>query len=163
MLRCMTPTSSLLHFPEGYGTPTVTLAWPAVHARLAQTAHYWLATTRPDGRPHVVPTDGLWSDEGLHFGGHAATVHLRNLGANPLAAVHLPDPAAAVIVEGRASWVVPTAASARALAAASKKKYGWGSSYEGGVWLLRPVRVLAWTALHRDATRFTFGPAPPAG
>jgi hypothetical protein len=163
----MTPTAELIHFPEGYGTPTVTLAWPAVRSRLVAAEQYWLATTRPDGRPHVVPTDGLWTDEGFHFGGHEATVHLRNLGANPAAALHLPDAVAAVIVEGTAAWVVPSRAAARTLAAASKAKYGWGGSYVGGVWLLRPVRVLAWTALNRDATRFTFrggpGPAPPGG
>jgi hypothetical protein len=183
-----TPTGSLIHFPEGYGNPTVTLAWADVEARLVAAEHYWLATTRPDGRPHVVPTDGVWTADGFYFGGHADTVHVRNLraglgahdrpagaavgerrpGAAPDdqpagAAAHdqRTGAAAAVIVEGVAAWVVPSKGAARELAAASKAKYGWGSaaSYAGGVWLLRPRRVLAWNVLFRDATRFTF-PAP---
>ena len=161
MLRGMTPTAELIHFPEGYGTPTVTLAWPDVRARLVAATHYWLATTRPDGRPHAVPSDGIWADEGCYFGGHAATVHLRNLATNPAVSLHLEDATAAVIVEGTAWWVVPSRAAARSLAAASKAKYGWASSYAGGVWLLRPARVLAWNTLFRDATRFTFGGGPP--
>jgi hypothetical protein len=164
MLRAMTPTAELIHLPEGYGNPTVTLAWTEVLGRLTAAERYWLATSRPDGRPHVVPTDGLWTAAGFHFGGHPDTVHLRNLRANPAAAVHLEDALAAVIVEGTAEWTVPSRAGARELAAASKAKYGWGaaSSYADGVWVLRPARVLAWTALNRDATRFTFpgGPAP---
>jgi nitroimidazol reductase NimA-like FMN-containing flavoprotein (pyridoxamine 5'-phosphate oxidase superfamily) len=63
--------------------------------------HYWLATTRPDGRPHVVPLDGLWLDDAWFFGGSAETVKSRNLKANPRAVVHLDDSERAVIVEGR--------------------------------------------------------------
>ena len=163
MLRGMTPTAELIHFPEGYGTPTVTLAWTDVLARLVAAERYWLATTRPDGRPHAVPSDGIWTDEGCYFSGHAATVHIRNLAANPAVSLHLEDATAAVIVEGTAAWVMPSRAAARELAAASKAKYGWGSasSYAGGVWLLRPARVLAWNTLFRDATRFTFAGGPP--
>jgi hypothetical protein len=110
-----------------------------------------------------VPTDGVWADEGCYFSGHAATVHLRNLTLNPAVSLHLEDATAAVIVEGTASWVVPSRAAARSLAAASKAKYGWGqaASYAGGIWLLRPARVLAWNTLFRDATRFTFDAGPP--
>jgi hypothetical protein len=45
-------------------------------------------TTRPSGAPHVVPTDGIWHDENFYFGGHPATVHLRNLEQNQRVAVH---------------------------------------------------------------------------
>jgi Pyridoxamine 5'-phosphate oxidase len=68
--------------------------------------HYWLATTRPDGRPHVVPLDGLWLDDAWFFGGSAETVKYRNLKANPRAVVHLDDSERAVIVEGRCEEIV---------------------------------------------------------
>ena len=42
---------------------TTTLAWPTVRQRLEQAARYWLVTTRPDARAHVVPVDGLWVDD----------------------------------------------------------------------------------------------------
>jgi nitroimidazol reductase NimA-like FMN-containing flavoprotein (pyridoxamine 5'-phosphate oxidase superfamily) len=154
----MEPTAEIINFPEGYGTPTETLAWSDVHARLEEAERYWLATTRADGRPHVVPTDGLWTADGFYFGGHSDTVHMRNLRRDQRAALHLEDAIAAVIVEGTAELIAPSRDDAERLAAASKSKYGWGSidSYLSGVWLLRPTRVLAWNALNRDATRFNF-------
>ena len=120
---------------------------------------YWLVTTRPSGAPHAVPTDGIWHDDHLYFGGHPATIHLRNLEHDHRVVVHLEDATAAVIVEGTAEWVTPSNADAASLAKTSKAKYGWGSSadaYLAGVWRVAPQRVLSWSALHRDATRFTF-------
>jgi len=48
---------------------------------------------------------------------------------------------------------------ARGLAAAAKSKYGYPQSaaeYLTGVWRLQPAKVLAWTQLYVDATRFRF-------
>ena len=153
------PTAELIRFPEGYGTPTVTLAWGDVQARLIAAERYWLVTTRPSGAPHVVPTDGIWHDDHFYFGGHPATIHLVNLEHDRRVVVHLENATAAVIVEGNAEWVTPSTADAKAIARSSKAKYGWGSPMKGylaGVWRVVPQRVLAWEALHRDATRFTF-------
>ena len=82
-----------LELPPAYGTPTTLLAWDTVDARLASAAHYWLVTVRADGRPHTVPTDGVWEDGALYFSGDPATVHLRNLVDRPYAAVHLDEAA----------------------------------------------------------------------
>ena len=150
-----------MRFPPGYGSPDVLLSWPDVSARLEAASHYWLSTVRPDGRPHAVPLDGVWLDDDWYFGGSPETVKQRNLEANPQAVMTLEDAMEAVIVEGRCERLFPTGELARRLAAASKSKYGYGpppTSYaESGVWRLRPQRVLAWTQLPRDATRFTFG------
>ena len=52
---------------DGYGNPP--LEWPRVMESLQQVAalealdpasRYWLATTRPDGRPHVMPVGAVW-------------------------------------------------------------------------------------------------------
>jgi hypothetical protein len=121
--------------------------------------HYALATVRRDGSPHVVPIDGIWFDGGCYFGGDPATVHIRNLRRDGRAALHLEDGDSAVIVEGIAEWTTPLKAAARGLAAASKAKYGYSpsaASYLAGVWRLQPVKVLAWTTLYVDATRFHF-------
>jgi hypothetical protein len=48
---------------------------------------------------------------------------------------------------------------AQRLAAAAEAKYGYpqsAASYQEGVWRLQPVKVLAWTTLYVDATRFRF-------
>jgi hypothetical protein len=153
------PRVEQLAIPPAYGTPSRLLAWDVVDARLGSALHYWLATVRPDGRPHVVPSDGLWVDGRWYFGGSDTTVKHRNLLANPRAVVHLEDAGAAVIVEGTCRMEKPSPEGAAVLAAASEEKYGFGppaSVYLGGVWALGPARVLAWTDLTVDATRFLF-------
>ena len=145
--------------PAEYGTPTRVLDWAGVSARLLAARHYWLATTRPDGRPHVVPHDGLWIDDRWFFGGNPRTVKHANLLANPHAALHLEDGAAAVIVEGRCRIEVPTEAEAEGLVDTSRAKYGFAppvAAYLQGVWVLTPVKALAWNDLTTDATRFDF-------
>ena len=67
--------------------------------------HYWLATVRSDGTPHVVPVDGIWLDGGCYFGGDPATVHIQNLRRDRHATLHLEDGESAVIVEGAAEWI----------------------------------------------------------
>ena len=130
-----------------------------VEQRLVESRHYALATVRRDGSPHVVPVDGIWFDGGCYFGGDPAAVHIRNLRRDARAVLHMEDGDSAVIVEGIAEWTTPSKAAARGLAAASKAKYGYSpsaASYLAGAWRLQPVKVLAWTTLYVDATRFHF-------
>jgi nitroimidazol reductase NimA-like FMN-containing flavoprotein (pyridoxamine 5'-phosphate oxidase superfamily) len=130
-----------------------------VEARLVEATHYWFATVRPDGRPHVVPLDGLWLDNRWYFGGSDKAVRHRNLESNPLATLHLDDPGSAVIVEGTCEFTAPPKKTAERLRAASREKYGYAppvSAYLAGIWTLSPRRVLAWTDLTADATRFLF-------
>jgi nitroimidazol reductase NimA-like FMN-containing flavoprotein (pyridoxamine 5'-phosphate oxidase superfamily) len=160
------PTAEPMVLPVGYGQPSGrTLSWTDVSNRLADAPRYWLATVRPDGRPHVVPTDGLWVDGALWFGG-GDTVHLRNLARNAAAAVHLEDGKRAVIVEGRAAVAVPTEMQAQGLSELSRSKYGFAApagAYAAGVWRLDPIRALAWDDFPRDATRFRFRTARVGG
>lgn len=154
-----TPRAEQLAVPAEYGSPSRLVGWDAVTARLADAKHYWLATVRPDGRPHVVPVDGLWFDDTCYFGGSDKTVWQRNLRSSPVATVHLEDAGSAVIVEGTCRVTTPTQEMAGRLAAGSKEKYGYGppaSTYAAGVWTLSPERVMAWTDLTADATRFVF-------
>ncbi|MEY2476482.1 MAG: hypothetical protein QOG87_1797 [Actinomycetota bacterium] len=154
-----TPRSEPLPIPPAYGSPSKLLDWDTVHTRLVEAKQYWLATVRADGRPHVVPLDGLWRDNQWYFGGSPETVKHRNLQAEPRVALHLPDATSAVIVEGTCAITVPSKAEAEELAAASKQKYGYGvpaSVYEAGVWTLSPAKVMAWSDLSVDPTRFFF-------
>lgn len=157
----MDPNVEPMRLPAAYGSPSRTLAWPGVRERLEQALHYWLATTRPDGRPHLVPVDGLWLDDVWYFGGSSDAVHQRNLRTNVEVVVHLEDVVRAVIVEGRAAWRVPGVDHAARLAGASKLKYGYApalEAYTSGVWAVSPRRVLAWDSVAEDATRFVFRP-----
>jgi general stress protein 26 len=147
--------------PAEYGNPTQRLDWADVERRLEAATVYWLASTRPDGRPHVVPRDGTWLDGGLYYGGSPQTVHHRNVTTNPQVVVHIGDGQEAIIVEGTVEIAKPTKAEAARLADASFAKYPqYGrmdpNVYMGGVSVLRPRRVLAWTSFTENATRFRF-------
>ncbi len=158
----MAPISEQMPLPSTYGSPNKLLEWGSVEQRLIESPHYWLATICHDGRPHVVPVDGMWLDGGCYFGGDPATVHIRNLRRDGRATLHLEDGESAVIVEGTAEWVTPSQTVARRLAAAAESKYGYPQSaaeYLTGVWRLQPAKVLAWTQLYADATRFRFDAA----
>ncbi len=148
-----------LRLPSGYGSPDRLLDWASVEQRLIDSLHYWLATIRRDGSPHVVPIDGIWLDDGCYFGGDPVSVHVRNMRRDGRATLHLEDGEAAVIVEGIAEWVMLSKTVAQRLATATTAKYGYpqsASDYVEGVWRLRPAKVLAWNTLYIDATRFLF-------
>jgi hypothetical protein len=156
----MHPQVEQLKLPRAYGSPTQTLAWPDVRRRLEQARRYWLVTIRSDGGPHAVPVDGLWLDDVWYFGGVATTLHMRNVSRDQRVVMHLEDGDAAVIVQGRAELVVPPPDLVDRLVNASTQKYGYSpghDAYAGGVWVLRPHRVLAWNDLPKDASRFSFG------
>jgi Pyridoxamine 5'-phosphate oxidase len=147
--------------PSEYGNPTQRLEWREVERRLERAPAYWIASTRPDGRPHVVPRDGLWLDGGLYYGGSPETVHHRNITHNPRIAVHIGDGLEAIILEGVVEIQKPTEEKAARLADESFAKYPhYGrfdpKVYMGGVSFLRPRRVLAWTNFTENATRFRF-------
>ena len=153
------PEVSQLAVPPEYGSPSRLLAWDSVVARLTEAKHYWLVTSRPDGRPHVTALDGLWIEGRWYFGGVPTTQWQRNLRADPRAVLHLEDAASAVIVEGTCPIEQPDQAFAERLSAASKAKYGYGpppSVYLGGVRALRPTVARAWTDFTVDATRYRF-------
>lgn len=157
----MTPKAEKLSLPKGYGRTAKALPWETVRTRLEEARTYWLASSRTDGRPHVVPLDGVWLDDMWFYGGADDTVHMRTVRANPHAVMHLPDPLAAVIVEGAVRRAEPSPDLAQRLAEAANTKYadyGYAndaSAYADALALL-PRRVIAWSAFPKDATRFIF-------
>src|SRR5918992_4214566 len=94
------PTVEQLDLPAVYGKPTKKLEWAAVRKDLEEAPTYWVSTTRRDGRPHVVPRDGIWLDDTWYYGGAPETVHNRNVQKNPAVAMHIGDGMKAIIVEG---------------------------------------------------------------
>lgn len=45
----------------------VVTEWDATRRVLESAAVFWLSTVRADGRPHVTPLVGVWSEDVLHF------------------------------------------------------------------------------------------------
>ncbi len=155
------PVAELLDLPEGYGRPKKALKWEVVRAELEQAKQYWLATVKPDGQPHVVPVDGIWLDDLWFYGGSPATLHRRNVLANPHVVMHLADTSRAVMVDGDVALVDVLPDLAERLTAASLAKYPeYGANGLGSypaVQCLTPRRVIAWMSYPADATRFRFG------
>jgi PPOX class probable F420-dependent enzyme len=150
-------------YAPGYGissAPEGLLPWSRVEERLSAARNYWVATTRPDGRPHVTPVWGLWVDGTFFFGGTPRSRKARNLAENPNVAVH-PDSEGDVVVilEGVAEIVTdPAPALSERVATASTAKYGMGSSDIEGSYAVRPRVVFAWleSDFPNTATRWLF-------
>ncbi|MGI9606453.1 MAG: pyridoxamine 5'-phosphate oxidase family protein [Acidimicrobiales bacterium] len=159
--------------PEGYGTPESAeglLKWEAVEERLQASLHYWVATTRPDGTPHVVPRWGVWVEGRFWYDGSPDTLHVRNLKLESSCVLHLEDGRQAVIVEGRSEQADPPgAAFGGTLSDAFGEKYGkhgyepgpdsWDGPDSGGLRVLTPAKAMAWFEFPTDMTRFRFPPA----
>ena len=155
--------------PAGYGLPDTDdglLEWEPVRRRLEEAQHYWLATVRPDGRPHLIPRWGVWVDDRFYYDGSPATRHARNLAGNPACSLSLEDGERAVMLEGRS--VVARADSdglgtrlAEAFGKYHAKGYAptpeaWAAEDGGGLRVFSPRIALAWVRYPLDATRFVF-------
>jgi pyridoxine/pyridoxamine 5'-phosphate oxidase len=87
------------------------LAWlRAVEQLEAETAKsFWLATTRPDGRPHVAAVGALWVDGKLYFTSGPGTRKSRNLAHNPACVFSVSLPNLDLVIEGTAARVTDDA------------------------------------------------------
>jgi hypothetical protein len=88
---------------------------------------YWLATTAPDGRPHIRPILGLWLDGSFYSVISESSRKGKNVAQDPrcaLAASSTVRPSLDIIVEGEAS-IVPDGAELRRVVAAFGTTMTW--------------------------------------
>src|SRR2546427_7386929 len=86
------------------------------------------ATVRPDGRPHLSPTDLVAVDGVFYLGVDEATARYRNLKENPGITLMLADGSKRqAILEGNAKFLDMKSGTAGRALEAQKKKYGWGT------------------------------------
>lgn len=154
--------------PRGYGVEQADrfVPWEDIESKLTESLHYWLSTTRHDGRPHVVPRWGVWIDGRFWYDGSPETVHVHNLEVHPECVVHLESGSEAIIVEGESTPSDPIHGElGERLAAEYHRKYApaytpspdsWSDEIAGGMRIVAPVKVLAWTEFPKDLTRYTF-------
>ena len=109
--------------PAGAGDGLLPWSW-AVH-RLEGAVRYWVATTGPDGSPHLAAVWGLWLGGAFHFSTGGGARKARNLAADPRCAVTPEHADESVVVQGVASRVTDPA-ELSALLAAYRDKYGSG-------------------------------------
>lgn len=117
--------------PSGAGGATAT-RWEDARQRLAEAFAYWLATVRPDGRPHVMPILGVWVDGALHFCASDRSRKAKNLARDPHCVVTSSAQTLDLVVEGRAR-PVDTPAAVQRVAEAYQAKYGWQPEVRDGL------------------------------
>jgi nitroimidazol reductase NimA-like FMN-containing flavoprotein (pyridoxamine 5'-phosphate oxidase superfamily) len=111
------PGYGILGPTEGRGL----LPWEWAHERLVASHDFWLATARPDARPHLMPVWGVWDGEALWFSSARASRKAANLLARPRCSVATDNAYEPVVLEGDARLVTDRARLERALDLENRK------------------------------------------
>jgi nitroimidazol reductase NimA-like FMN-containing flavoprotein (pyridoxamine 5'-phosphate oxidase superfamily) len=97
---------------DGYGLAP--LEWERVIEGLDKTreldvndaaSRYWIATTRPDGRPHVMAVGIVWDDGSFYLVTGAGTQKGKNLAHDPRCVVSVAAPGIDIVAEGEAKII----------------------------------------------------------
>ena len=137
-------------------------------------ASYWLATTKPDRRPHVAAVGALWVDGKVYFTSGTRTRKGRNLAANPECAFSVSLKGLDLVVEGSAVRITDRPTLLRL--AQRYAAQGWPASVSGealtakysapsagpppwNLYVVRPITAFGVaTAEPWGATRWQFEP-----
>ena len=119
--RSNQPVAEKLPSNADHPAPT---PWAQARQRLAEGQWYWLATVRPDGRPHVVPLLAVWLDGALYFVAGESTRKAKNLAHDSRCVITVATEDAHLVVEGNAAKVRDHAKLQR-VAAVYVSKYEW--------------------------------------
>lgn len=145
------------------------MSWAAARDQLAAAPKFWLATGRPDGRPHVMPVVAVWSAAALHVATRPTSRKGRNLAGNPHCVLSAATATADLVVECRAT-VIDDPAERQPVLAAFEAKYEWrltvrdGAVHDDnlpgspvyGLHRLEPTRAFGYGADGMTATRWRF-------
>ena len=131
MTQARTParTESLI------GDDAETSSWEIARARLAnpeQSRTCWLATTRPDGRPHLMPVIAFWIDDAMHIVAGEGTQKARNMAADGRCVIATGSttlPSLDIIIEGHADPLTDPVVVAHVAEAFREK--GWALEASG--------------------------------
>ena len=74
--------------------------WSWALERLEQSHTYWIATTRPDRRPHLMLVWGIWWRDAFWFSTGPRTRKVSNIGEFPNVVIGTEKADEAVILEG---------------------------------------------------------------
>ncbi len=97
---------------DGYGSPP--LEWERVVRTLDKirdldvadsASHYWLASVRPDGRPHVMAVGIVWNDGKFYLVTGPKTQKAKNLARDPRCTISIAAPGIDIVAEGEAKAI----------------------------------------------------------
>ncbi len=84
------------------------------------------ATVKPDGKPHLSPSDLVAVDGTLYVGVDEARARYKNLKQNPAITLMIADVwKRQAILEGKVKFLEMKSEAAKKVLEAEKKKYGW--------------------------------------
>ena len=113
--------------------------------RLESEQNIWIATVRPDGRPHLVPVWFAWHAGKLYVCIEPDSVKGRNITQNPRVVLALEDGSTPIICEGQAIAVSnPWPAE---VVSVFQQKYNWDVTSETQYTQLvevTPAKWLSW-------------------
>lgn len=160
----MEPKVTRPHMP-GYGVQPANkgaglLPWSFVEERMLAAHNYWVASTRPDGRPHAAPVWGLWHEGAFYFSSGKESAKARNLAANPAAVVHSESGDDTIILEGQVALIDEAAEATllKKLDKAYKAKYEFAFLGLGYIYRFTLEQAMAWREADfpSSATRWQF-------
>lgn len=105
--------------------------------RLQTERNVWLATTRPDGRPHLVPIWFVHEAGRFYICTQAQSVKARNLQNNSAVMLALENGDQAYVIEGRARAAQPSAAVINQF----KQKFDWDIATDSSYGLVFEIEV----------------------
>jgi len=98
------PKASRPHWTDALQNPsdstTGLKSWPWALERLEKSHNYWIATSRPDGRPHLMLVWGIWWQDAFWFSTGPRTRKAKNIAADPHVVIGTEKADEAVILEG---------------------------------------------------------------
>jgi hypothetical protein len=117
--------------PIPWSRPRAQLEEGSRPQKSAGDAHrsFWLATVRPDGRPHATAFGGLWVDDRIYLVSGPDTRKSRNLAANPACVVTVSLDDIDLVLEGSATRVTDPATLEKL--AGWYRDQGWPAEVDG--------------------------------
>jgi F420H(2)-dependent biliverdin reductase len=110
--------------------------------RVSTERNVWLATMRPNGRPHLVPVWFVWLNAKIYVCMQPGSVKARNLQQQPRVSLALENGDKPIIAEGEARFL--PAPFPDAVNAAFKAKFDWDIQKETGYQTMIEVVVEKW-------------------
>jgi hypothetical protein len=158
------PKASRPHMP-GYGIADAgegkgLFSWEWVTDRLSKARTFWLATTRSDSQPHVMPVWGVWLDDAFYFSTGTQSLKARNLIANPRCSICCEVGEDQITLEGSA-LLMDNAELRRRFADAYQAKYDFDmEGFNEPFYAVHPSKVFGFTTADgqftKTATRWVF-------
>ena len=132
--------------PRMYGgyIGSAKLPWTWATERLTGARNYWIATTRPDGKPHSRPVWGVWLDNAFYFS--TGSLAAPNLVTHPAITVHLESGSQVVIIEGVAE-PISNIVLVEQVVSLYNQKYNWNVdpyNLPGPFYAVRPQVAFGW-------------------